>query len=249
MTQHRSIPLFSLATTLILGGCDLPPHQFFIVQDQVPASGCLITTDATAYRGQGVMDVRLVSNGADTGYAVFPLVKNDLPPPGAGETAVNRIELKGFDVEVVPIGPQPASTDALLKSLEGGDLVHFRQPWSGVLDPGGGLKAASVSVISAELARRLRDAGDLRQKGSYLQLAARIRVSGDRSGTVDSDPFLFPIRVCDGCLIGRVETCPFTAPPANTGNACNVAQDDAVDCCSTGDTLTCPALVAPSVAP
>ncbi|HXI55103.1 MAG TPA: hypothetical protein VNO55_03540, partial [Polyangia bacterium] len=85
--------------------------------------------------------------------------------------------------------------------------------------------------------------------GSYLQLAARIRVSGDRSGTVDSDPFLFPIRVCDGCLIGRVETCPFTTPPTNTGNACNVAQDEVVDCCSTGDNLTCPASVAPAVAP
>ncbi|MEA2698326.1 MAG: hypothetical protein QOI66_2597 [Myxococcales bacterium] len=255
MTQQRTTILvpsvLALAVTTTLGmslalaGCDLPPHQFFIVQDQVPGAGCVITTDTTAYRGQGVLDVRLVSSSADAGYVVFPLVKNDLPAPMAGETAQNRIEVKGFDVDIVPLGPQPANTDALLQSLDGGDLMHFRLPWSGVIEPGGGLRSAQVSVISAPLARRLRDTGDLRQKGSFLQLGARIRVSGDRSGSVDSDPFLFPIRVCDGCLIGRVESCPFAAAPTNAGNACNVAQDDVVDCCTTGDTLTCPPPVSP----
>src|SRR5579872_6352573 len=129
---------------LAAAGCDLPPHQFFIVQDQVPQTGCVIGTDPTVYRGQGVMDVRLVSAATDTGYAVFPLVKNDLPAPAADETATNRIQLVGFDVDIEPLGVEPPGTDALLRSLAGGDLVHFRMPWSGVIDPGGGVKSATV---------------------------------------------------------------------------------------------------------
>ena len=245
MTLRCAISLLALGLPLLAAGCDLPPHQFFIVQDQVPEAGCVINTNTTLYRGQGVMDVGLVSSTSTEGYSVFPLVKNDLPAPAAGESALNRIDLKGFDVDIVPIGTQPANTDTLLKSLDGTDTMHFRLPWSGVIDPGGGLKSARVAVITAELARRIRDTGDLRAKGSFLQLGARIRVSGDRSGAVESDAFLFPIRVCDGCLIGHVESCPLSAAPANAGNACNIAQDDVVDCCTTGDTLTCPASVAP----
>ncbi len=241
--QRLLPPGFALG--LLLSGCGLPPHQFFIVQNQVPQAGCVISTETTLYRGQGVLDVRLVSSAASEAYAVFPLVRNDLPAPAAGETSQNSIELQGFDVDIVPMGTQPAATDALLTSLEGGNLTHFRLPWSGVLEPGGGLRATTVAAISGELARRLRDTGDLRATGSYLQLGARIRVAGDRSGAVESDPFLFPIRVCDGCLIGRLESCPLSSAPANTGNVCNVAQDDVVDCCTTGNNLTCPAAVAP----
>ncbi|HVR60921.1 MAG TPA: hypothetical protein VMU50_03430 [Polyangia bacterium] len=224
-------------------GCGLPPHQFFIVQDQVPTAGCVVTTDTTLYRGGGLLDVRLVSSTASEAYGVFPLVRNDLPAPADGESAQNSIELDGFDVDVEAIGTLPAATDALMQSLAGGNLVHFRLPWSGVLEPGGGVRAAHVAAIHAELARRIRDTGDLRAAGSYIELGARIRVSGDRSGNVESDPFTFPIRVCDGCLIGSVQSCPLAAAPANPGNVCNVAQDDVVDCCVTGDALTCPASV------
>jgi hypothetical protein len=246
MTLRGALSVLTLGMPLLTmaAGCDLPPHQFFIVQDQIPEAGCMIGVDTTVYRGQGVLDVGLVSDSTTEGYSAFPLVKNDLPAPSADETAPNRIELKGFDVDIVAIGTLPANTDALLKSLDGTDMMHFRQPWSGVIDPGGGLKSARVSVITAELARRIRDTGDLRAKGSFFQLGARIRVAGDRSGSVESDPFLFPIRVCDGCLIGQVESCPLSAAPTNAGNVCNVAQDDVVDCCTTGTTLTCPAQVA-----
>ena len=245
MTKSFAIRLSLAGAALALAGCDLPPHQFFIVQDQVPATGCVIGTDTTTYRGQGVLDVRLVASGAAEAYGVFPLVRNDLPAPAAGESSTNSIELVGFDVDIVAIGTLPAATDALMMSLAGDPLVHFRSPWSGVLEPGGGLRAGHVPAIPAELARRIRDTGDLRAKGSFLQLGARIRVAGDRSGSVQSDPFLFPIRVCDGCLIGRLESCPLDVAPANLGNACNVAQDDVVDCCVTGDALTCPATVKP----
>jgi hypothetical protein len=237
---RRLIAFTFLPLTLLAAACDLPPHQFFIVQNQVPKTGCVISNDSAVYRGDGMMDVRLVSATASEGYGVFPLVKNDLPAGAAGEAANNRIELRAFDVDVVAIGTLPANTGALMKSLDGDPLLHFRLPWSGVIDPGGGLKSAHVSAVSGELARRIRDTGDLSQNGSYLQLGARIRVAGDRSGPVTSDTFIFPIRVCDGCLIGNVAICPFSAAPTNVGNACNVAQDDVVDCCTSGDTLTCP---------
>lgn len=244
-TLNQVLRFLPAAATLALLGCDLPPHQFFIVQDQVPEAGCVVNTTSTKYRGEGVLDVHLVASTATDGYLVFPLVRNDLPAPAAGETSQNSIELRGFDVDIVPIGSLPSATDALLTSLQSDTLMHFRLPWSGVLEPGGGVRAAHVAAVSGELARRIRDTGDLRAAGTFIQIGARIRVAGDRSGSVESDPFLFPIRVCDGCLIGRVDNCPLATAPANVGNVCNLAQDDVVDCCISGSTLTCPATVAP----
>jgi hypothetical protein len=232
------------AVFALLGGCGTPPNQFFIVQNQVEKEGCRIDTDRTVYRPVGQMDVRLVQPGASAGYVVFPLLQNDLPEEESGPQQ-NRIVLKSFIVDLEPITSLPPGLAALFEDIEANDpsLLHFREATSGSVGPGGDLIAGSVVAISAELARRIRDVGELKTISS-AQLGARIRAVGSRgTGDIESDEFFYPIEICDGCLIARVDSCPFTSAP-NMGNACNVAQDGIVDCCTMGSTLLCPPPVA-----
>jgi len=226
--------------------CGQPPNQFFIVQNQVEEAGCVITTAQSPYRSRGHMDVRLIQKNAIFGYLAFPLVKNDLPQESGSAAQQNRIALSSFVVDIEAIGPPPARIADLMANLEASspELLHFRQPTSGSVSPGGGLTATSLTAIGADLARRIRETGELKSV-PYLQLGARIKAVGRRgTGEIESDAFLFPIDVCDGCLVAQVAGCPFTTAPINMGNACNVAQDGFVDCCTMGDSLICPPPVA-----
>lgn len=229
-----------------LGACSQPVNQFFILQNQVEKEGCVITTDESPYRAMGHLDVRLLHRDAIGAYLAMPLVQNDLPEDASSVAQQNRIDLRGFIVDVQTIGQPPGKVAELLDNLEFDNptLLHFREPASGSIGPGGDRRATSVVVIGAALARMIQATGDLKSV-PYVQLGARIRAVGNRAtGEIESDPFLFPIRVCDGCLIARQESCPFTTAPSNLGNACNVAQDAYVDCCTMGDSLICPPPVA-----
>jgi hypothetical protein len=234
---------------LILLGCGRVPGQFLVVQNQAPQTTCVISADPGAlYRGQGTLDVGIVNDQAVTAYQIFPLLENDLPAPAAGQQSdSNRIALSGFDVDLAVRGPAPSNVASLLQLLEqdagGRTLLHFRIPWSGSVESGGGHTAATVDAVPAELARRIRGTGDL-QTTAFFQLEAQIRATGDRlTGSIESDPFTYPIVVCDGCLVANVAACPFRNAAANPGNACNPAQDTPVDCCSQNGQLVCPPVV------
>jgi hypothetical protein len=248
------------AFALVLAGCGLPPGQFIIIQDQVPDQGCVIpTTLGSVYQGTGYLDTRIVSATAQIGYEMFPLLQNNLSPPDNQTADPNRIALSGYDVHVTlpdlasgPIvdlfngleGPQP---DTGLPST----LVEFSVPTSGSVASGGGNTSSALIVVPGELARRIHDSGAMTGGFAtvpYFYLTATVRARGKTlQGSVESDAFNFPIRVCDGCLIADADSipaCPVTQAPANTGNVCNVAQDGFVDCCALGDELICPSVVA-----
>jgi hypothetical protein len=197
-----------------------------------------------------VLDVSLVGAGDGAAYDLFPLLQNDYPSASAmgsgGAPQPNRLFVRAFRVRVEPGDGAPQRVFQLFDSLAGGqgrNLVEFQQPWAGTIEPGGGLMAAGVGVIPAELARQLRDTKIL-DGGALVPLIVRVRAVGQRfDGDVESTEFVYPIKACLGCLVGNVFACPFKA--ANAGNACNVAQDALVDCCSQGGELICPA-VAPA---
>jgi hypothetical protein len=225
----------------LTAGCGGEWERFFVVQNQVPESGCLIPgTPGDIYRGSGVMDVGLVSSGAQVGYVLFPLLQNDLPARGqAGGTEPNRLVLREFRVrlELAPGAPQPLLD--LFASPELAPYLAYSTPWSGSIDPGGGTVSAGVTVVPAEVARQIEATGVLDTLSS-VGLTARVWAVGDTlSETIESREFDYPIDACKYCLVSYVAACPYA--PANTGNMCNIAQDEPVDCCSDGQSLLCPA--------
>jgi len=242
------------AAALWLAGCGTPPGQFVIVQNQVPSPGCVIPASlGTLYQGEGTLDVRLVGDFAEEGYVLFPLMQNNYPgPSGADSGDPNRIALSGFRVDVsLPENPPANAVADLFTTLqtsspEGGpdQMIQYRVPTSGSVASNGGNTAGSVNAFPGALARAIRKTGVLSTM-PYMWMYATVRALGDNlASSVESDPFKYPIRVCDGCLIASRDVCP-VSHPVLTGNECNIAQDGFVDCCTSGTGLVCPSTVTP----
>jgi hypothetical protein len=244
---------FASASALLLLGCTAPPGQFIIVQNQVPEAGCLIpSTVGTEYRSSGRLDVALVRDLATTAYRVFPVMQNNLPAPMGGQAGdPNRIALQEFEIDVgLPDDAPEGAIKDLFKTLatsgpNGGPdaLIHYRVLTSGSVASGGGYTSSGLDGVPAELARRIRLTHVL-ESTEFIYLTTTIRAVGKTTmKTVTSDPFVYPIKVCQECLLGHVDTCPFAQAAQDQGNPCNIAQDDVVDCCIGGNGLVCPPTV------
>jgi hypothetical protein len=232
----------------LLSGCG-NDSRLFIVQNQVPTASCEVNTNRTLYQGSGFLDVALVDGAAPFAYELFPLLENDYPGSAAGGAQSNRLFVRAFRVEVEAPEGVPAAIGDLFARLDSTDemrsIIKYQTPWAGTIDPGGGLMAADVGVVPAELARRIRATKVLDTVPSF-NINARVKAVGQRrDGDVESAEFVYPIRVCQGCLISgypNLAACPFTTPVVNQGNPCNISQDGFVDCCQAGVELICPAV-------
>jgi hypothetical protein len=246
--------LVALASALAWSqtGCSgTPPGEFIIVQNQVPNPDCTIPAVlGSLYRGEGVLDVRLLGDGP-TGYQFFPLLQNNFPGPSAGQTVdANRIALSGFDIDVtLPVDAPPDSSITALfgqlatSSMTGGPdpLIEYSTLTSGSVASGGGDTASSVNVFPGDLAHKIRDLGVLSPVNHFWVMAS-VRARGDTLvNSVESDAFKYPIELCDGCLMLDQGTCPAATLD---GNSCYVGQDSGTGCCTQGGSLFCPSLVA-----
>jgi hypothetical protein len=244
-TRYRHLlPLLSLACGVV--ACGRVPGQFEIVNNQVPTANCSIPVNDTAYQGQGILDAKLVRGGAESAYFVFPLLKNNLSGASGDEVDSNKIVLTSFAVDISVL-TAPSEISSLVGMLNADPslsaMLHYRTPWSGSIASGGGELSAAVAAFPVELASRMLGTQGLSvHPSTFVNL--RIRSFGHTTTRdIESDPFDYPVAVCDGCLIANTQPCPFSATPANMGNPCNVAQDYPVDCCTAGNELICPAVV------
>jgi hypothetical protein len=246
--SRRSCVLL-LALAVVHAGCG-EEARFFIVQNQVPAEGCVVPgAKSDVYRGEGHIDVSLVSDERAFAYRLFPLLQNGLPSSGGGMGGPqpNRLVIKGFrvTVELEPGAPAEARQvfDALAADATSRRFLSYEEPWSGTLDPGDS-KAAGVGVFPGEIARRLRDTGYFDGDGTrLLRAAVRVRALATRpAGDLESPEFRYPLQLCQGCLMAFGGSCPLPRR-VHAGNACNIAQDEPVDCCTDGGRMRCPAPV------
>jgi hypothetical protein len=243
--------LFLLACTV--AACGRVPGQFEILQNQAPTAGtCEITTDRTVYRGSGTLDLALVSPGQESAYVLFPLVINNLPGATAGGPDGNEIDIHSFaiDINTTKQSYLPPKVQDLFNTLNqtpgSSDyaLLHYSQPWAVTVSSGGGLAATSVNAFPVALAQRVLATGDVNGSSASMTVNAHVRVFGSTTTQdMESDPFDYPINVCNGCLVRNVLPCPYTSAPVLTGNVCNLSQDEPVDCCSLNGNLVCPAIV------
>jgi hypothetical protein len=231
------------AASVAVAGCGRVPGQLVFLHNQAPDEGCSISADeGHPYIGTSVVDVSLVRASAESGLWVFPLLKNNLPGSGDGLDP-NQIFISSFAVDISMM-TGPPSLQTLFATLESDAttraLLHYKTPWSGTIKSGGGTLATSVASMPTDLAARLAAETDVAETPD-LWLNVKIRAFGSSTTqTFESDPFDYPVSVCSGCLVGNIRPCPYTSPPANTGNPCNVAQDGIVDCCLAGNDLICP---------
>ncbi|HVV49829.1 MAG TPA: hypothetical protein VHO06_09235, partial [Polyangia bacterium] len=175
-------------------------------------------------------------------YLFFPLLENNFPPK-TGQIDSNQIDITGFNIDITPLAGTTPGTDTV---LAGNAQAHFRTAWSGSIMSGGGQLTAIVEAFPVALANQLLTSGGV-SGDPTATLDLRVQAIGTTVGGTDvqSDPFDFPVEICVGCLVSNLQPCPYSAAPTNTGNVCNVAQDDPVDCClDSAGGLVCPPTVA-----
>ena len=246
-TLRRPLSLVAVLWPLVLAACGRVPGQFEILNDQVPTAGagggCTVPVNPTLYQGTGRLDLG-IPGIADSAYLFFPLIENNLPSAKNGAQDPNQIQLSGFNIDITPLSGTSPATDSV---LAGNALAHFKTPWSGGVQSGGGQINAIVDAFPVALAEQLFNQGGVSSDPSAT-LNLRVQAVGTTTfGTeMQSDPFNFPLEICVGCLVAHVQPCPFTSAPANPGNACNPAQDAPVDCCTQDGALVCPPTVAAS---
>jgi len=212
-----------LAWVLGAGGCVEDDKSFFIRQNQIPDSDCLVSTDATEFRGAGLLDV---SGGY--GYYMYPLVENGLmSTAGDNQPERNALHMTGFSIEI-DLGSIPGSYPD--------EVLDFVFLVSGTIDPGGQAAYAGIEVIKAELVKRLSI-----PKGLRPVVTVSMRAIAKRSGEeMESAEFVFPVTLCNGCLVDFRNTCPLSTDKTILTNECGLPQDSAVTCCpTTGGLVTC----------
>src|SRR5688500_10310729 len=117
----RTILLGMAAAVGLLSGCS-EDSRLFILQNQVPTSGCSVTTNRTVYQGDGTIDLSLVGGGSAFGYQLFPLIQNDYPAAGsAGAPEPNRLFVRAFRVRVEPGDGAPAKVFEFFDKLASSD--------------------------------------------------------------------------------------------------------------------------------
>jgi hypothetical protein len=250
--RPQTIRCVLLLASIGTAGCG-EESRFFIVQNQVPAEGCVVPGGRTdAYRGEGRLDVALIGESQTSAYRLFPLLQNDLPPAGGkGAAEPNRLVIKGFRVRVSLAPEAPAAArqmfDAMAADETGRRFLSYDEPWSGTLEPGGDTMSAGVTAVPGEIARRLRASGVF-DTAPVVNLVASVRALSERTaGDLESTELRYPIAVCKGCLVAFGGSCPL-AERRFAGNACNIAQDEPVDCCMQDGVPRCPAPIKSSAA-
>lgn len=214
----RAAAVLGLTSVLLFqAACD-EDKSFYIFQNQVPESGCVVTTDDAIYRSQGVLDVSL---GA--GYVLFPLLRNDLPSKKlasdqSDKPEPNQLHLREFRVEL-DLG---STANTVLP-----DELKFSRPTSGVLLPGG-KRASAVELIPDDVVKKLKVASGARPM--VIAEVKAVAESGE-GDVIESLPFYYPVSLCNGCLVVTLSTCP-TSATAETSNVCGLPQDGPLVCCT-----------------
>ncbi len=230
MKASLSLPL-AVGLLAVGAGC-MDNWQSFFVRDNKrlgEAPGCEIPTDpnATGLLG-GVLDVSIAY-----GYAAFLFTENALiarADPGRGIAESNGIFVRGAYLNFEPDPLCPAAMPA----------VETR--FSNFIDPQG---SATIGIWIVPEAIGQAIAGAVAGCGR-MNIVVTVEMFGQTQAGIDviTQPFDYPITVCNGCLaycpIGMA--CPPPTPYAGTdcdcGDTtietgelpCHPGQDDPIDC-------------------
>lgn len=191
-----------------LPSCATNDSMMYIVGVAVRKSGaCSVKPDlAGAMLSKGAMDRLFASE-----YVAGLIVGNQLTQRGSRErvrTETSRVALKGAEVK--------------LESPQGAELVPaFSSIGTGFVDAADGADAAPAAMFATLIPASV---APLLPRGTVV---AKVRVFGTTLGgeDVESAELLFPIEVCDGCLV----TFPASARDLAANGSdyqCKLAADD-----------------------
>lgn len=204
-----------------LAGCQDRDFGLSIVQVQpFSASSCVVETSGDIFQSSGLVDLALRES-----YTIHPRIQNNMLDiteikgldESDGRINTNAVVLRSATIEYTAL-------DTLSAQITSPTIVAL----SGTVGVGDHL-IIGVEVLDRGVLGQLRDAdeflliddsGQARPIRASIKLIARIRIEGETldGKSVESNEFLFPIEVCNGCRIsypapllqtrGGVLSCP-----------------------------------------
>lgn len=227
--MRMALALVLLLSTVVGTGCVDEARIFYIRQNQIPTSGCKVAATLTIYQPMGVLDVSV-----GMGYWLYPLLENALKgtTQGDGQPERNALMLKGFEVQLD------------LQGMEGtkgwtvnSDRLKFWLPASGYMIPGATL-VGRIKVIpdwlASEMAAPKGPVKAQAQPGGWPVVYAVVTAVAAKTGSeVESAVFVYPIEICNGCLVDKRDKCVEDLSKDKTVlyNYCGLPQDEPVTCC------------------
>lgn len=239
MLRGIAVPILGVTLVAWLGGCADSGDGGILVLKNVRADATCTTTGAETQAGisHGSLDLLVT-----TPYIFIAQMKSRIAAL-AGQEDQRTIIVQGADVDVDFPGSSLFS-EAELAELDAMALTRRRAPFSAAIRPNG-VTDAGFDLIPSDLTVRIK--AKLGDSPSRITAVATFTIVGDMSGQrVTSQPFSYPITMGNGIAFNVLGTCPLPRDfaPLSTGYACNLAQDDVVDCCTTATTLRCPGILA-----
>ncbi|HKA90658.1 MAG TPA: hypothetical protein VKE22_23515 [Haliangiales bacterium] len=219
-----------------LGGCSADFPSLYIQQNQVPGTGCVVSTSGTTFLSEGVLDTNNDPSGAlNLGYVFTPLIINAIAADSSNPT-LHIAFLTGADVEIRP--GRSARSAELVAALAAQGLTKHTALFSATVKPGGSV-ALVFHLTDLETTAAIRQ---FLGAGELVQTVAHIVIDGTVDGrSVSSYPFDYPLSFCVGCLVADVGLCAAlpTGFAGSEGGACNRLQDNLLQCCD--NFKVCPA--------
>jgi hypothetical protein len=164
---------------------------------------CQASDSDDVFLVSGMVDIALRDN-----YIVNPIVRNNLADvtkqkglqASDARIATNGIVLKSAEIEYSPL-------DGIAGSIPGARVI----PLSGTVSETSSLMLFNFPLIESEVMEALRssdtffliDEGTARPKRTSVTLLTSIRIKGETldGRPTESEPFLFPVEVCNGCMV------------------------------------------------
>ena len=184
---------------------------------------------------KGILDVSM-----GMGYWLSFVMVNTLTPTtsGNGQPERNALMLKGFEVELDLQGMEKTVGWNVKQEQQ-----KFWWPGSGYLSPGGKL-SSRIQVIPDWLAVEMKN-GPIKPgkpKGGWPVIHVLVTAVASKTGNEVESPFLvYPIMICNECLVEFLATCPpGIAPSKDKGKTVKLdadwlPQDKPSTCCKHSD--------------
>lgn len=211
--MRRSLPRLSLVIApLLMTACAPEGPSGFVTNHLHPDEECALSPEVGANKSvpQGLFDVATGFNGnegtCDAPYMLYLFVNSFLRPnndQGIGRAEPNVLQLHSAEVRLMDIARHTIEFDRFERPEEG--IFKLPNPFlvttNASLFPTDGdepsTAVASVEAIPSAYAEQLD-----RFAKEGQQILAEIQIFGTTTGDVDVDlkPFVYTIRLCDGCL-------------------------------------------------
>jgi hypothetical protein len=201
------------------------------------------TCSLTGAPSQAMVGHGLISVYSPTAYVMTPLVQSRIKSAENVDDISKTIQLRGADIRLTIKAVSIERDGNFMVTNPETMLPGFSVLFSGSIPPGGSVNAF-VDLIPPGTIRQIAQmsGADLNIDSLNSEVQAEVVIKGDLAGdSVESQPFYYPVTICNDCVVVNNGACPMTLMAPRSGNACNPYQDGIVDCCvDASNNLICP---------